>query len=671
MPKKKKKETYTPPEKFLPKGSKPGKPITEEVLKKINASLTDEDIKSILDTIYNNRVITHNKDLDDIDPTDGTRYRNFMMEFSYYYETHDANGNDVSNGMTQQQWAAVKFNQLNELFKETKVKRAIGICHNRDIVVDENNRVVVDGNGNPKKKEWHIHVVAEFKNAKTWRSLYKKYGISRPQNLQVTKNLTQAYRYLFHISEGAIAKNKTFYDRSEARVYYDTSSQKKPKPFQWSNILMPDKNDVFEGILKTMSVYGISPRAILAHFTASDLMYPIFDKEYRQKLLLGEITYDQVEALLKKGFDEYNIQDDFYDFWNNARKREYKSAEDSYVRTRGAYCLGKSDKVPGMVYSKYDKPYKNHLDFIYLSGPGGTGKSGMAEALCQVGDDIGRGYHKVAPHGQGKTYDFADGYAGEECTYIDELKPKDMHMTEFLNIFDPYHYAKVNSRNNDSYWFSHRAVATTSVPLNSFSERIVVNSGKGTTHMTNMFLDADDEPNYRSDEFVNRKYQVCRRVRFYIETEPCYADGLQKTVYHLFALKNAGSGKDYHIYIDAFTCKDIGNDDEMMKTAKALNKVINQITTGTYKPFNNIKYVNGEPEFPKNAYVYDATEQGRWGYLFRAINNHFDSPYLVPYLPFAEALRRQEDGNELTPDPIPSEQNHLPENPFEGQDEPF
>lgn len=650
MPKSKKEETYIPPEEFLPKGSKPGKPITEEVLRKINAGLTEETIQSILDTIYENRDSTNNKDLADIDPTDGSRHRNFIMEYSYYYETHDKDGNDTSNGMTKQQWVAVKFNQLNELFKETKVTRAIGICHNRDVVVDKNNHVVMDENGVPKKKEWHIHVVAEFKNAKTWRSLYKKYGLSRPQNLQVVKNLTQAYRYLFHISEGAIAKNKTFYDRSEARVYYDATSKKKPKPFQWSNILMPTKTDIMEGILKTMKVHNIKPETILANFSAPGLIYPILDRKYRQKVLLGELTFDNIGAILKKELDNYDMSDDFYDFWTKARKAEYKSAEDAYVRARGAYCLGKSDKMPGMVYSKYDKPYENHLDFIYVSGKGKTGKSAIAENLCQLGDEIGRGYHKVAPHGEGKTYDFADGYAGEECTYIDELKPKDMHLTEFLNIFDPYHYAKINSRNNDSYWFSHRAVATSSTPLNTFAERLVVKSAKGTTHLTNHFLNEANGPDYSNNEFRDRKYQVCRRVGFYIETEPCNANGISKTKYHLFALKDFGSGVSYHIYVDAFMCENLADDDEKMKTAKAVNRVINQITTDSYKPFNDIKYVDGKPDFPKNAYIFDAEKNATSGYLRDIINHpHHDDKY--KYLPFAEALRRQTDGTELKNEP--------------------
>lgn len=700
MPKKNKEkdieEELTAPEKVLPKGVEPGAPLTAELLKSINDGLDDNDIKKILGLLNKNRESDKMKELKDADPLYGERTRRFCMEFSFYYETHDKDGNDTSNGLNKNTWAAVKFRQFNELFEKYHARLAVGMLHDRDVLVDKQGNQKYHDDGSIAYKEPHIHVVVEFKHAKTWTSVYRNFGLSRYDNLIVPREPSQAYRYLFHLSEGAIAKNKTIYPLNDKERLYFYQAEGET-PLRLSDIFTPTKREMVDIIRKNFRVYDIKISDLIADDDDDLKYFNELDAEIKQKVLLGELTEKEAPTYISKVMHSQGKFDKFADFWDKTRQAEYKKADEAYVANRANYCLGfVKEKMEGMIYSPFDNPDERNLDTIYVTGQGGSGKTSLANELCKLGDYLGRGYNKVAPAGKGKTYDFAGQYRGEEATLVDEVTPWTMGLTEFLSIFDPHNYNNVNSRNVDKSWYAHRAVITSSIGMDYFNAQIVVKDG-GKNDKHNQYLDANGLPDYSKKLFTDRKYQVARRVKYIVEVKPLASDDGKKPVdYYLYALMNVDSSTSVHVYIDKIHCTNVINDRSMKATGRKINDYILQIDEGKFKPFNELKWDKNKVILPAHCFMYYSKNYAINRYFFEEIADQNENPTLPDVLPFAEALKRQKNGTEEVPKKNPFEDfddnvvdiltrksnksdekedenspMKLPENPFSGQDEPF
>lgn len=634
----------TAPERVLPKGVEPGSPLTPELLKSINDGLEDEDIKKILGLLNKNKDSDKLKELKEHDPLFGGRTRKFFMEFSFYYETHDKDGNDTSNGLDKDTWGAVKYRELDSLLEQYNARLAVGMLHDSDVLVDKNGNPKKHEDGSIAYKEPHIHLMVEFKNAKTWTSVYRNFGLSRYNNLVIPKEPSQSYRYLFHLSEGAIAQNKTIYPFNRCHIY----QAKGEKPLRISDIFTPSKSEAVDIIHKQMSVYRMQWSDVMAQDSDETEYFNRLDFEIKQKVLLGELNEKTAPAYIANVMQEQGRFASFSSFWNKNRQAEYKKADDAYVENRANYCLGfVHEKINGMVYSPLDDPDKRNLDTIYITGQGGSGKTTLGKELCRLGDYLGRGYNKVAAPGKGKTYDFADGYQGEESTLIDELTPWTMGLTEFLSIFDPHSYNKINSRNVDKIWYAHRAVITTSIGMDYFNAQMVVQDG-GINKKYNRYLNDNYEPDYNNKMFTDRKFQVARRTKYIIETKPLNSDSdnEQPADYYFYALLNINSSTSVHVFVDKIYCANVKSDRSMKATAKKINNLIIEIDEGKYKPFNEIKWEDEKAVFPVHSYTYYSKDYSINKYLYEDIQYHNDAGGYPDVLPFADALKLQKEGKE-------------------------
>lgn len=133
------------------------------------------------------------------------RSRNWTAQMSYYYATHDENGN-VKNNMTADQWKAMIREKLKDLVNSGKVVVTVFIFHDKDM----------DKDGNPKGL--HIHVILHCRDSVEQSAVMGWLGITRAADCEYMKNRASAYRYLLHITDKAINDMKHFYNYDDIEV---------------------------------------------------------------------------------------------------------------------------------------------------------------------------------------------------------------------------------------------------------------------------------------------------------------------------------------------------------------------------------------------------------------------------------------------------------------------
>ena len=127
------------------------------------------------------------------------RFRKFAGQRNYQYETHDANGNKVSNE-TEEEWRERVIREWSDL-------DGLGLSDNAFIFHDK------DVNEDGTSKGLHAHCVATFKDGKSQSSAFKALGCSSMQNCKpVIKSKVGAYRYLCHLTDEAMNQKKYIYD---------------------------------------------------------------------------------------------------------------------------------------------------------------------------------------------------------------------------------------------------------------------------------------------------------------------------------------------------------------------------------------------------------------------------------------------------------------------------
>lgn len=125
-----------------------------------------------------------------------TKSRDWFPQINYDYETHDKDGNKISD-LTKEEW---KKSVIERVFNEVGEE---GYCalifHDLDILED----------GSPKPL--HAHILIHFKNPRSQSGVMKSLGITREANCNRVKARSSAARYLTHISSQALNTDKHIY----------------------------------------------------------------------------------------------------------------------------------------------------------------------------------------------------------------------------------------------------------------------------------------------------------------------------------------------------------------------------------------------------------------------------------------------------------------------------
>lgn len=151
------------------------------------------------------------------------RARCYFPQRSYYYETHDKDGN-VINMETEQEWKERVTEEWSDLTKLI-AKSIAFIFHDNDI----------DENGVPKGL--HVHAVVEFDESIEQSKAVNRLGCSSEQNCQSVSDKVDSYRYLIHVSESALNKCKFIYPVSAV-----TCLTTEDKPFELEKLMSRSKD---------------------------------------------------------------------------------------------------------------------------------------------------------------------------------------------------------------------------------------------------------------------------------------------------------------------------------------------------------------------------------------------------------------------------------------------
>lgn len=346
------------------------------------------------------------------------RYLSFDVQRNYYYETHDENGNQVSD-ISEVDWIQKIQNEWLSLVGDC-CDELLMIVHDKDII---------DG----VDKGLHVHAVAHLKrsNAKTI-SAASKYFKCTMRNTLHTESYVDSVRYLIHVSEGALNAMKTIYPITDiiGRALDSNGNVVELTVLDFQQ-RMSRNADIKKKAEKKNVIDG-----------------------YVREVISGQATSDDI--LLRYANDSDGVGLTAVDYIADSSK--YGRSEDaSGIWMRMMQCW----------YVEHGR----HLTTLYISGSGGAGKDEFAQAFANSVADC-HGVHKSASPGKSTTFDFAGNYRGERVSIISDLSPYHFGMEQLLSVLDPRRCDPVSSRNVDKLYFPDYALVTSSSSLEQFIYRI-------------------------------------------------------------------------------------------------------------------------------------------------------------------------------------------------------
>ncbi|MCG2306993.1 hypothetical protein K4S94_11250, partial [Staphylococcus epidermidis] len=148
-----------------------------------------------------------------------------------------------------------------------------------------------------------------------------------------------------------------------------------------------------------------------------------------------------------------------------------------------------------------------------FSGAGGTGKTELALAMSRLLSNS-RGVHVATAKSPDKTYDPFNTYKNQNISVLNEMEGGMFGPREFMDVFDPWHYAPVPSRNNNVHWLADYAFLTTSKSVERFRNEMFRYSKGGAR----IIADNMDELSFRDrDEYKDEAFQFTRRIKHYVQ----------------------------------------------------------------------------------------------------------------------------------------------------------
>lgn len=150
----------------------------------------------------------------------------------------------------------------------------------------------------------------------------------------------------------------------------------------------------------------------------------------------SEIINDIVNGVIR----EYNYNNyitiDEYD--------KYKKSIDNAFKYR-------TDKIKGG---------KRNMECVYITGKSGTGKSTYAKMMCED-----KGYSVFVSSGSN---DVLDGYAGQDCIILDDLRPSCMGLSDLLKMLDNNTASTVKSRYKNKVLECKLIIVTSVLKIDEF-----------------------------------------------------------------------------------------------------------------------------------------------------------------------------------------------------------
>lgn len=106
------------------------------------------------------------------------------------------------------------------------------------------------------------------------------------------------------------------------------------------------------------------------------------------------------------------------------------------------------------------KGVKRNMECVYITGKSGTGKSTYAKMMCED-----KGYSVFVSSGSN---DVLDGYAGQDCIILDDLRPSCMGLSDLLKMLDNNTASTVKSRYKNKVLECKLIIVTSVLKIDEF-----------------------------------------------------------------------------------------------------------------------------------------------------------------------------------------------------------
>jgi hypothetical protein len=348
-----------------------------------------------------------------------TRALGVTAQRNYDYETHDYNeetGEKVKkeNAPTEEQWKKTVIEEITEIANQDNVSYCYFIFHDSDRL--ENGRL----------KPLHVHIVIKFKNARRMGALMKLLNVSRSENISPVRSYKGALGYLLHITEQAKKDGKFIYSQRE--LYMAGEEIPESEKLRYAH---------FDKIAKS----GDKPDKD----TKEEIEKDVLD-------MMTKVRKDGIEPNINDLYKKYSTQDE------RLVTKIYYSHDSKMEQAEKDYFKDKTKDIK--------KNGRNLLN-VYISGPGNTGKTTLANALGYHYCDE-RGVYSAPSKSQDKTYDPFGKYKYEKVTILNEMVGGLFEPRELMNMIDPMHYVPVSARGADVNWLSDTMIMTSSISFERF-----------------------------------------------------------------------------------------------------------------------------------------------------------------------------------------------------------
>lgn len=118
---------------------------------------------------------------------------------------------------------------------------------------------------------------------------------------------------------------------------------------------------------------------------------------------------------------------------------------------------------------------ERHMECLFITGKSGTGKSTYAKKVA-----ADKGYSFFVSSGSN---DPLDGYRGEDCIILDDLRGSTMKMSDLLKMLDNHTQSSVTSRYRNKVIECKMMIITTVYDLDTFFSKVFEHDGEPVTQL--------------------------------------------------------------------------------------------------------------------------------------------------------------------------------------------
>lgn len=379
--------------------------------------------------------------------------KSFYITRNYSFDSHPDNPHFAN--ISESDWKKMIIGLLNKMYNSGQIVFMNVRYHDNDWVKSDS--------GGYTPEPLHVHIIARYKESVPVQKVFDDFEIPPKSinNCEPIQSMVRFSKYLIHISDDALKKEKTIYTADEVINYN--------KEYRFLDTLKEsfwDKKDGSKDETKLLS---------------EDAATLLFNK-LSEKVGKGTMRYNQA-------IDEIEEKAGYY--WRRRFRKTMVEDVEDYVKDRAM---------------KLEEAGRNNKN-VYIFGRGGVGKSNLARMFgLQLAN--GRGVHLTAPLGKGKTPDALNDYTDQLIIILNEISPHGWDIEEFLAVFDQHEYARFPSRNLNKAFIGEYSIFTNSLnPLQFANDLIIYNKGGSKLQ---------DKANKRSIDFNNSEavdlyWQVRRR----------------------------------------------------------------------------------------------------------------------------------------------------------------